>query len=59
MTTYLQLIETNTDGRRYDATPLFADYDAFSRLIEDLSKPFKEVDFDYVAGIDALGFIMH
>jgi adenine phosphoribosyltransferase len=58
MTTYLQLIETNTDGRRYDATPLFADYDAFSRLVQDVSKPFKEVGFDYVAGIDALGFIL-
>jgi adenine phosphoribosyltransferase len=55
---YLQLINTNTQGPRCDVTPLFADYAAFSQLIHDLSLPLKQLDFDYVAGIDALGFIL-
>lgn len=55
---YLRLIDTNTPGRRNDVTPVFADYGAFSALVEDLSECFKDVDFDYVAGIDALGFIL-
>ena len=55
---YLQLIDTNTHGPRYDVTPLFADYEAFTALIEDLSRPLDGIDFDVVAGIDALGFIL-
>jgi adenine phosphoribosyltransferase len=37
---------------------LFADPTAFTHLIEDLSEPFMAVAIDYVAGIDALGFIL-
>jgi len=58
MQNYLQLINTNTQGPRCDVTPLFADYTAFAQLIQDLSLPLKGLDFDYVAGIDALGFIL-
>jgi adenine phosphoribosyltransferase len=39
-------------------TPLFADHDAFSALIVDLATPFKDLKIDYIAGIDALGFIL-
>jgi adenine phosphoribosyltransferase len=58
MRDYFQLIDTNTQGPRNDVTPLFADYEAFSSLVEDLIKPFAQVEFDYVMGIDALGFIV-
>jgi adenine phosphoribosyltransferase len=55
---YLELIDTDTPGRRCDVTPLFSDYEAFSALIEDLLKRFVDTEFDYVVGIDALGFIL-
>ena len=54
---YLRLIDTHTRGR-YDVTPLFADYDAFARLTDDLARKFADVVVDRVAGIDALGFIL-
>lgn len=58
MTDYLQLLDTDTSGSRYDVTPLFADYKAFTALVRDLGKPFEAVQFELVAGIDALGFIL-
>ena len=58
MTDYRDLIDTATDGPRYDVTPLFADYDAFAQLVSDLLYPFRENQFDCVVGIDALGFIL-
>ncbi len=58
MDNYLRLIDTHTQGRRNDVTPLFANPQAFSALVEDLIRPFAEVQFDCVAGIDALGFIL-
>jgi adenine phosphoribosyltransferase len=58
MQEYLHLIDTNTLGNRCDVTPLFSDPEAFSRLIDDLSTPFNSKEIDYIAGIDALGFII-
>jgi adenine phosphoribosyltransferase len=58
MKDYLRLIDTNTSGPRCDVTPLFTDSTAFVQLLEDLSEPFVDLDFEYVAGIDALGFIL-
>ena len=55
---YLQLIDTQTNGQRYDVTPLFADHAAFSALVEDIAVAFLQDEFDYVVGIDALGFIL-
>ncbi len=57
MINYLSLIDTDTPGR-CDVTPLFADFEAFSALVEDILAHFKGTEFDYVAGIDALGFIL-
>ena len=54
---YLDLIDTQTDGQRYDVTPLFADGEALAALCADLLAPF-DGTFDVVAGIDALGFIL-
>ena len=58
MNDYLRLVDTQTQGRRYDVTPLFANYAAFSELVEDLIQPFTGGKVDCVAGIDALGFIL-
>jgi adenine phosphoribosyltransferase len=58
MRDYVQLIDTDTQGPRYDVTPLFADHGALSSLVEDLLCGFADVEFDYVVGIDALGFIL-
>ena len=44
---YLERIDTETSGLRCDVTPLFADYVAFTAVVDDL-----------VDGIDALGFIL-
>jgi adenine phosphoribosyltransferase len=58
MKRYLELIDTNTSGQRNDVTPIFSDPLAFSSLIDDLAELACEVDFDVIAGIDALGFIL-
>lgn len=58
MKEYLQLIDTLTPGIRCDVTPLFANPVAFTQLVTDLSAPFISTPIDYVAGIDALGFIL-
>jgi adenine phosphoribosyltransferase len=58
MKDFLKLIDTETDGPRCDVTPLFADPQAFEALVTDLCAPFFDREIDYVAGIDALGFIL-
>jgi len=58
MVDYLHLIDSNTTGRRYDVSPLFADNEAFSAILADLGMPFQDIKIDYIAGIDALGFIL-
>jgi adenine phosphoribosyltransferase len=55
---YLRLIDTDTPGPRCDVTPLFTDSTAFAALVVDLAAPFMQVDFAYIVGIDALGFIL-
>jgi adenine phosphoribosyltransferase len=55
---YLDLIDTSTLGRRYDVTPLFGNYQAFSALLDDMLKLCQEIEYDSVAAIDALGFIL-
>ncbi|HEX6819015.1 MAG TPA: hypothetical protein VF120_11625 [Ktedonobacterales bacterium] len=55
---YLRLIDTHTSGPRYDVTPLFADHSAFAALVDDLAREVEGVQFDLIAGIDALGFIL-
>jgi adenine phosphoribosyltransferase len=58
MRDYLRLIDTRTSGPRCDVTPVFADFAAFAQLVADLASPFRSTPIDYVAGIDALGFIL-
>jgi adenine phosphoribosyltransferase len=58
MRLYLSKIDKNTTGNRYDVTPLFADHKALAELVEDLAAPFRDVRLDFVACVDALGFIL-
>lgn len=58
MKEYLHLIDTDTLGPRCDVTPLFSDPESFLVLVADLAHPFDNLTFDYVVGIDALGFIL-
>ncbi len=55
---YLALIDHETSANRCDVTPLFADYAAFSALLDDLAALVEPLAFDLIAGIDALGFIL-
>jgi adenine phosphoribosyltransferase len=57
MKEFIDYIDTNTKGPRYDVTPLFGNIEIFKKAIEALVASIK-VDFDKVAGIDALGFIL-
>lgn len=58
MKNYLELIDTSTLGRRYDVTPVFGNYQAFSALLDDMLELCREIEYDKVAAIDALGFIL-
>ena len=58
MTEYLDLIREGTGGNRCDVTPVFADAAAFTELLDDLVALVGALEFDLVAGIDALGFIL-
>jgi len=54
---YDQFINKETKGR-YDVTPIFENSEVFSNLLNDLIEPFKDADFDKIAGLDALGFVI-
>jgi adenine phosphoribosyltransferase len=55
---YLRLVDRQTTGNRCDVTPLFADATAFWQLLEDLKCQLTGSEFDAVAAVDALGFIL-
>ena len=54
---YDQYINKKTSGR-CDITPLFENPEVFSRLLNDMIKPFKKVQFNKIVGLEALGFII-
>ncbi len=54
---YDRHINKNTTGR-CDVTPLFENPEVFARLIDDLIEPFKDIEFDKIVGLDALGFVL-
>ncbi len=58
MWSYLKLVDTSTSGARYDVTPVFGDFRAFSSLLDDFLELTRDIDFDTVVAIDALGFIL-
>lgn len=55
---YLKLIDTQTTGGRNDVLPLFQNFEAFQALVDDIYNLVSSCQFNYVAGIDALGFIL-
>lgn len=58
MKEYLKKIDRNTTGYRYDVTPLFASSKDFNELVDDLVSMLDGLAFDFVACVDALGFIL-
>ena len=55
---YLDRIDHETSGPRCDVTPLFADAKAFAAAVDDIGRALRATPFDYIAAIDALGFIL-
>ena len=56
---YLPLIDrSRTVYKRSDVTPIFAQPQAFAKLVEDLVRPYASERVDQVAGLDAMGFIV-
>jgi adenine phosphoribosyltransferase len=53
---YLALIVSGSG--RCDVTPLFADGPAFQALIDDMLALVADLDYELVAGIDGLGFVL-
>ena len=58
MKSYLRSIDTKTSGNRNDVTPLFSRPADFNALVDDLIASLADATIDYVACIDALGFIL-
>jgi len=58
MKDFLAAIDRQTTGNRCDVTPLFAEADAFSTLVDHLIAQTSALKFDRIAAIDALGFIL-
>ncbi len=54
---YNPYINKETKGR-YDVMPIFENPQVFSNLLNDLTNPFKDSNFDKIAGLDALGFVI-
>lgn len=55
---YYEAFTNKKPKSKYDVTPIFQHPKAFSNLIIDLIKPFENTDFNKVAGLEALGFIL-
>ena len=55
---YREHIDRRVPGDKVDLTPLCNDAEVWRHLILDLSRPFRDVDFDKVASPEALGFIL-
>lgn len=54
---YDKYINKETEGK-YDVTPIFENPDVFTNLLDDLIGPFRDIEFDKIAGLEALGFIV-
>lgn len=58
---YLSLMSPNTKGDRFawlDPTSIYINANAFEDLLDDLVEDLKSVEFDVVAGLDAMGFVL-
>lgn len=58
MSDYLSLIDQDTTGNRCDVTPLLADSAGFAALLDDMASLLRDTEFDVIAAVDALGFIL-
>ncbi len=54
---YDEIINKNTTIK-YDPTTIFENNEAFHNLVIDLSKPFKNNEFNTVVGLESLGLII-
>lgn len=58
---YLRLMAPNTKGGQFaclDPTSIYINQAAFADLLDDLCDDLKDVSFDVVGGLDAMGFIL-
>lgn len=58
---YLGIMAPNTKGDRFawlDPTSIYINARAFHDLLDDLMADLQEVEFDVVAGLDAMGFVL-
>jgi adenine phosphoribosyltransferase len=58
---YLNIMAPNTKGEKFawlDPTSIYINAQAFNDLLDDLLEDLKGVDFDVVAGLDAMGFVL-
>ncbi|MGB0505292.1 MAG: phosphoribosyltransferase family protein [Pikeienuella sp.] len=58
---YLNIMAPNTKGDKFawlDPTSIYINADAFNDLLDDLMADLEGVEFDVVAGLDAMGFVL-
>lgn len=58
---YLSIMSPNTKGDKFawlDPTSIYINSKAFEDLLDDLLEDLKSVEFDLVAGLDAMGFVL-
>lgn len=58
---YLNIMSPNTKGEKFawlDPTSIYINQRAFTDLLDDLIADLEGVDFDVVAGLDAMGFVL-
>jgi len=58
---YLSIMSPNTKGGKFawlDPTSIYINARAFQDLLDDLVADLAEVEFDVVAGLDAMGFVL-
>ena len=55
---FLDRIDRHTPGPRDDVSPLFADGPAFGALIDTLAERCNSFEYETIAAVDALGFVL-
>ena len=58
---YLSIMSPNTKGDKFawlDPTSIYINAKAFQDLLDDLEEDLASVEFDVVAGLDAMGFVL-
>lgn len=58
---YLTIMSPNTKGEKFawlDPTSIYINANAFQDLLDDLLADLESVEFDVVAGLDAMGFVL-